>query len=69
MINRDIPGMIGSTSQIIGAHGINIASYINESNGKIGYNIIDLESEIKSEVLAAIEEIPGVIRTRTICFS
>lgn len=66
MINQDIPGMIGFASQTIGSHGINIASYHNESNGVIGYNIIDMESGISDEVLALIEEHPGVIRTRTI---
>jgi D-3-phosphoglycerate dehydrogenase len=66
MINRDVPGMIGFASQTIGASNINIGSYLNESNGVIGYNIIDLESEIPTEVLARIEENPGVIRTRTI---
>ncbi len=66
MINRDVPGMIGFASQTIGASGINIASYLNESNGVIGYNIIDLENGISDEVLALIEGHPGVIRTRTI---
>jgi D-3-phosphoglycerate dehydrogenase len=68
MINRDVPGMIGFASQTIGASGINIASYLNESNGVIGYNIIDLESGIPDKVLALIREHPGVIRTRTINF-
>jgi len=66
MINRDIPGMIGFASQVIGSHGINIASYINESNGKVGYNIIDLEQEASPEVLAKIGDNPDVIRTRVI---
>ena len=66
MINRDVPGMIGFASQIIGAHGINIASYLNESNGTIGYNIIDLEEEIPAGVVAAIEAHADVIRTRSI---
>lgn len=66
MINKDIPGMIGFASQIIGAHGINIASYINESNGKIGYNIIDLESAPPQELLQEIAANPDVIRTRII---
>lgn len=66
MINRDIPGMIGFASQIIGSHEINIGSYINESNGSIGYNIIDLETEIPSRVLAEIEKNSDVIRTRLI---
>lgn len=66
MINRDIPGMIGFASQIIGANAINIASYLNESNGNIGYNIIDLEAPIPAEVVAKIEAHPDVIRTRII---
>ena len=66
MINEDIPGMIGFASQIIGSHGINIASYLNESNGAIGYNIIDLENAIPEEVIKEIESHQGVYRTRVI---
>jgi len=68
MINRDKPGMIGFASQTIGSHGINIASYLNESNGLIGYNIIDLEDEISAEVLDLIEAHSDVIRTRIIYY-
>ncbi|MBU1739072.1 MAG: 3-phosphoglycerate dehydrogenase [Proteobacteria bacterium] len=68
MINRDIPGMIGFASQTIGENGINIASYLNESNGKVGYNIIDLESPLPDAVRVRIENHPGVIRTRIINF-
>ena len=64
MINRDIPGMIGFASNIIGSNGINIASYLNESNGLVGYNIIDVESPIPQGVIAQIEAHPDVIRTR-----
>ena len=66
MVNRDIPGMIGLASRIIGAHNINITSYLNESTGVIGYNIIDLESPISAKVLAEMRAQPGVIRLRTI---
>ncbi len=66
MINNDIPGMIGFASQIIGSQGINIASYNNQSNGTIGYNIIDLESCPVPELIAQLEANPDVIRTRLI---
>ncbi len=69
MINNDIPGMIGFASQILGDQHINIASYNNQSNGNIGYNIIDLESCPTPELIAQIEENPDVIRTRLIVFS
>jgi D-3-phosphoglycerate dehydrogenase len=63
-VDTDIPGMIGYASNIIGKNGINIASYMNESNGSIGYNIIDLEASIPPAVVAEIEAHPDVIRTR-----
>jgi len=44
IINRDVPGLIGFITNVLGTHGINIVSFKNESNGSVGYNIIDLES-------------------------
>ncbi len=66
MINRDKPGMIGFASQAIGSQKINIASYLNESNGDIGYNIIDLENAVPDDIADRIKTHPDVIRTRVI---
>jgi D-3-phosphoglycerate dehydrogenase len=68
MINRDIPGMIGYATRLLGENDINIISYLNESNGNVGYNIIDLEAPVPYELVAEIEANPDVIRTRTISF-
>ncbi len=68
MINKDIPGMIGYATRLLGENHINIISYLNESNGNVGYNIIDLETEVPSELIKAIEANPDVIRTRTISY-
>lgn len=68
MINRDVPGMIAFASNVISRFNINIASYINESNGTVGYNIIDLESPVTAELVAEIEKNQDVIRTRLILF-
>ena len=66
MINRDVPGMIAYASKVISSCGINIASYLNESNGNIGYNIIDLESPVTEELVAEIKLNNDIIRTRVI---
>jgi D-3-phosphoglycerate dehydrogenase len=66
MINRDIPGMIGLVSNILGRHGLNIMSYTNKSNGTLGYNIIDTETPVSPEVRREIEAVAGVIRVRVI---
>lgn len=68
MINNDIPGMIGFTSRLLGENGINIISYQNESNGNVGYNIIDLETSVPQKLIEEIEGNPDVIRTRTISY-
>lgn len=68
MINHDRPGMIGLVTNILGRHDINIMSYTNESNGVIGYNIIDCEGPVSREVQQEIEQNDGVIRTRVIAF-
>ena len=61
--------MIAFVSNIIGSHGINIASYLNQSNGKVGYNIIDVEAAVPKSVIAEIKKNTDVIRTRTIIFA
>ncbi len=69
MINRDTPGMIGFASQAIGSSDINIASYLNESNGDIGYNIVDLENAMPANLTSRIKAHPDVIRTRVIQYN
>ena len=66
VINRDVPGMIAFVSNIFADNEVNIASYLNQSNGKVGYNIIDVESAIPVKVVECIEENSDVIRTRVI---
>jgi len=69
IINRDVPGLIGFITNTLGIHGVNIVSFKNESNGKIGYNIIDLESALDENILAELTANKDVIRTREITFS
>ncbi|BHH82589.1 phosphoglycerate dehydrogenase [Desulforhopalus sp. 52FAK] len=68
VINKDVPGMIAFVSNIFGDNNVNIASYLNQSNGTVGYNIIDVEDLIPDSVVKSIEENKDVIRTRVICF-
>ncbi len=69
VINRDVPGMIAFITNVLGGNKINIDSYKNESNGTIGYNIIDMESDVPSGILDLIECNDDVIRTRIITFN
>lgn len=68
VINRDVPNMIASITQVFGAAGVNIQSFTNESNGKVGYNIIDVESDLPAGVEASLAAIENVIRVRVLKF-
>ncbi len=69
VINRDVPGMIAFISNIFGHNRVNIASFLNQSNGTVGYNIIDVESEISMLIVDEIMKNQDVIRTRVIGFN
>jgi D-3-phosphoglycerate dehydrogenase len=68
VINRDVPGMIAFVSNVFGANNINISSYLNQSNGTVGYNIIDVETKIPQMIIDKVMENEDVIRTRVIPF-
>ncbi|SHO48832.1 phosphoglycerate dehydrogenase [Desulfopila aestuarii] len=68
VINRDVPGMIAFISNVFGNKHLNIASYLNRSNGTVGYNIIDVETEIPEDIVSEIEKNQDVTRTRIIRF-
>lgn len=68
VINRDVPGMIAFVSNVFADYEVNIASYLNQSNGTVGYNIIDVESPVPEGLIEDIRANDEVIRTRTIQF-
>ena len=68
VINEDVPNMIAEITKVIGEAGINIASFSNKSNGKIGYNLIDSEATIGDEVIEVLKKLPKVIKVRVIHF-
>ena len=68
VINQDVPNMIAEITKVIGTAGLNIVSFKNESNGKIGYNLIDLEVAVPADVIEHIKKLDKVIRVRTIVF-
>ncbi|NNK57556.1 MAG: 3-phosphoglycerate dehydrogenase [Desulfofustis sp.] len=69
VINRDVPGMIAFITNVLGDNQINIDSFKNESNGTIGYNIIDMEADVPTSIVELIKDNDDVIRTRIITFS
>jgi D-3-phosphoglycerate dehydrogenase len=68
VINRDVPNMIAAITQVVGAAGLNIQSFTNESNGKVGYNVIDLEQDLPAGVESKLAALENVVRVRVLRF-
>ncbi len=68
VINRDRPNVIAHITQALGNVGLNIQSMTNESNGKIGYNIIDLDQDFPPGLEATLRAIDNVLRVRVLRF-
>jgi D-3-phosphoglycerate dehydrogenase / 2-oxoglutarate reductase len=69
IINKDVPNMIAQLTQVLGNAGLNIQSYTNESNGKIGYNIIDLDVELPNALVESLQKISNVVQVRVLRFA
>ncbi|MDQ2999633.1 MAG: phosphoglycerate dehydrogenase [Fibrobacterota bacterium] len=69
VINKDVPNMIAQITQVIGHAGLNIVSFTNASNGKIGYNIIDLDKDLPEPLVESIKAIGNVVRVRVLRFA
>ena len=66
VINKDVPNKIAAITKVLGDAGVNIASFVNKSNGKVGYNIIDVEGDVPQAAVDAVKAADDVIRTRVI---
>ena len=67
-IHRNQPGVLSALNAIFSKQGINIASQYLQTNAKIGYVVIDVETD-RAESLQLkrkMEEVPGTIRTRVL---
>jgi D-3-phosphoglycerate dehydrogenase len=68
VINNDVPNMIALISKVFGDAGINIHSFKNEGNGKIGYNLIDMKTDVPQGLIDSLKNIEQVVRVRVIKF-
>jgi len=64
IINQDVPNMIAEITHVIGGAGLNIVSFKNESNGKFGYNLIDLDVTVPDSLVDELAKLDKVVKVR-----
>jgi len=66
VVNANIPNMVAQISSKLAAANLNILGLVNKSLDEIAYNLIDVNSEISTQVLQEIAGIAGVIQLRVL---
>ncbi|WP_114326579.1 phosphoglycerate dehydrogenase [Candidatus Colwellia aromaticivorans] len=63
-IHHNQPGVLTKINQAFAEHGVNIAAQYLQTDDKIGYVVIDVESADSALALKALKAIDGTIRAR-----
>lgn len=66
ILHKNVKGMIGQYTSILGEADINVSDMTNKSKGDYAYAILDLNSPITEDVIEKLEAIEGVIRVRKV---
>jgi D-3-phosphoglycerate dehydrogenase len=65
-VQHNLPGELRKLNEVFASRQINIAAQYYQTDGEIGYVVLDAEGEVEGAVdlLAQIRELPGTIRAR-----
>lgn len=63
-VHHNQPGVLTKINQAFAEHGVNIAAQYLQTDDKIGYVVIDIESSESAQALKALKAIDGTIRAR-----
>ena len=66
ILHRNVKGMIGQYTTILGDANINVSDMTNKGKGDYAYALIDVDSPVTEEVVAKLKQIEGVLRVRVI---
>lgn len=66
IIHQNVPAVIAKISTRFSEDGINIENMLNQSRGNYAYTMLDTNSEISDELLAALQQAKEIIRVRVL---
>lgn len=66
ILHKNIPNSLGQFTSAVAGENVNIAGLRNASRGEYAYTMLDVDQEVSHAVMAALENISGVLRVRKI---
>lgn len=65
-VHENVPGILNAINQIFAEQKINVTSQYLQTNEKVGYVVVDIDSEYSDIALKKLREIDGTIRCRVL---
>ena len=65
-VHRNVPGVLSAINQIMSEHEINVCGQYLQTKDKVGYVVIDVNSEYSEIALKQLRAIPETIRCRVL---
>ena len=65
-IHRNVPGIMSAINSVFSENGINVSAQYLQTNGAVGYVVIDIDAEYSDVALAKLASIEGTIRARVL---
>ena len=66
ILHKNVKGMIGQYTAILGDADINVADMTNKAKGDYSYALIDVDTPVTEEVVEKLKAIDGVLKVRII---
>ena len=66
ILHKNVSGMIGQYTTTLGNANINVSDLTNKGRGDYAYSLIDVDSPVTEDVVAALKAIDGVLKVRII---
>ena len=66
ILHHNKSGLIAKYTTILGDANVNVSDMTNKSRGDYAYSLIDVDSEVTSDVIEKLNAIPYVIRVRVV---
>ncbi|MCH5190897.1 MAG: phosphoglycerate dehydrogenase [Oscillospiraceae bacterium] len=66
IIHKNVAGVVSPITTTLAKENVNIDNMVSKSKGEYSYTMIDTDTDVSAEAVAAVTEIDGVIRVRVI---
>ncbi len=63
-LHKNVPGVLSNINKVLSDNGINISGQYLQTNDKIGYVVIDVDTEYSELALKKLKEIDGTMKCR-----